>query len=103
MFRGSCLKIILLPFAGGNKYCFGKLSMRLSNWHAVEYPGRGSRGNEPLLLDANLIANDVMMQLKDVVRGDDYIIYGHSMGALIGFLLCRKIERGNFKKPMKLI
>ncbi|WGH77078.1 hypothetical protein P8625_08675 [Tenacibaculum tangerinum] len=30
-------------------------------------------------------------------------MYGHSMGAIVGYLICKKIETLNIKKPLQLI
>ena len=97
------MKVILLPFAGANKYSFTNF-FKDENTVTLEYPGRGSRINEELLTDINDLVNDVFLQFqKEMTTSEDYIIYGHSLGALVGYLICQRIEVLNLKKPLKLV
>ena len=99
------MKIIVLPFAGGNKYSFNFLKDPNLSFKVIEYPGRGKRFKEKLLGNIYDILDDAFDKflINEIKSKDDYVIYGHSMGALIGYLACQKIERENYKKPIKLI
>lgn len=98
------IKIIVLTFAGGNKYSFSKLHKNISNFSVLEYPGRGQRVNEDLILDLDNLMEDVFLQITNKINYcNDYIIYGHSMGSLIGYLICQKIEELGLPKPIKLV
>ncbi|WP_459210869.1 thioesterase II family protein [Aquimarina rhabdastrellae] len=100
-------KIIAFPFAGGNKYSFPYLKEKFLNekisFSVLEYPGRGRRIRESLLKDIIDVANDAYEQLIKEIPDRDYIIYGHSMGAIIGYLVCIKLQESNQKMPIKLI
>ena len=39
----------------------------------------------------------------EVSSGEDYILYGHSMGALVGFLVSRRLSKMPLKQPLKLV
>ncbi|WP_428229097.1 thioesterase II family protein [Flavobacterium sp.] len=98
------MKVIAFPFAGGNKYSYQKFSQNNSNFVVIEYPGRGKRIKEELIIDINSLIEDLLPQIKNEINScDDYIIYGHSMGGLIGYLICHKIEQLGIKKPLKFV
>ncbi len=97
------MKIISFPFAGGNKYSFSNF-FNVPDVTTLEYPGRGLRINDGLIYDINKLVNDMISMVKEEISScDEYIIYGHSMGALVGYLICKKIDELNLKKPVKLI
>jgi surfactin synthase thioesterase subunit len=96
--------IITIPFAGGNKYSFQKFTQNLTQCNVIEYSGRGLRIQENLIIDIGLLIEDLLQKVKNEISAtEDYIIYGHSMGALIGYLICQKIEELGLKKPQKLV
>lgn len=98
------MKIISFPFAGGNKYSFREIAQNISEFTIIEYAGRGFRINENLIIDIELLIEDLFLKVKnEITATDDYIIYGHSMGALVGYLICQKIEDLGLKKPQKLV
>jgi len=80
------MKIICLPFAGGNKYSYTKLKPFLNkeiDFVTLELPGRGARSLEPLESNMDLLVQDLYRQIQPYLSSD-YMIYGHSMGGLIG-------------------
>lgn len=98
------IDLVCLPFAGGNKYSymsFKKYTNSTLNIITLELPGRGKRFDEPLQTDVNLLVEDLYMQIeKKVTR--PYAIFGHSMGAILTFLLAHKITTVNFSNPLHL-
>ncbi|MEV7857008.1 alpha/beta fold hydrolase [Streptomyces sp. NPDC088183] len=100
--RGTCLwemrssaagtggdTLLLLPHAGGSAQSYGAWA----GWFpdglrvlAAKYPGRGSRGREPAVTDLHRIVGELSRALADF-EGQLYV-FGHSMGAYIGFELC---------------
>jgi surfactin synthase thioesterase subunit len=86
-------KMICLPFAGGSSYSYYPFrkyvpdNLELVN---VELPGRATRVREGLLDDIQRMVDDIFNQVRTHIRSP-YIIYGHSMGTLLGFLLAHRI------------
>jgi len=101
------LKIIAFPFAGGNQYSFNFLKEELSttkiNLVVLEYPGRGRRVKEPFMNTIEEIVDDLFVQVKREIQFGEYVLYGHSMGALVAYLIGQKIMKESLKKPLKLI
>ncbi|MBW8683028.1 thioesterase II family protein [Chitinophaga rhizophila] len=98
------MHIIMLPFAGGNKHSYQAITGNVPNIHTLEYPGRGTRIREPLPVTLDLLVEDVLQQLKKTIDiHSKYMLYGHSMGALIAYLLCRKIKTLGLPMPQKLV
>ena len=100
------LRLICLPYAGGAASAFASWA-RLLPEHvemcAVQLPGRENRLSETPRTDlAGLVAD-----LRQVVVGQlsdlPFVIFGHSMGTLIGFELARDLRRHNQPAPMRLI
>jgi surfactin synthase thioesterase subunit len=92
--RGYVLpRLICLPWAGGSASAFrpwmgvlGKLAQVL----AVELPGHGARYGELCLDDAYELAVRIADAVLALPRADTpLVIYGHSMGALLGFEAAR--------------
>jgi external thioesterase TEII len=98
------VKVIAFPFAGGSKYSFHNIFKDLPQVNVIEYPGRGRRMNEKLMDNIDLLIEDLLLAVKDQINNcEEYIIYGHSMGALIGYLICHKIRDLGMTPPVKLV
>lgn len=87
--------IVLLHFAGGNCYSLQFLKRYMPHHELVmlELPGRGKRTAEDLLHDKSKAVADLFDQLMKLKLEGDFIIYGHSMGATLGLLLCEQLEQ----------
>ncbi len=99
------IKIIALPYAGANGYCYREFENLLSNnfeWITYELPGRGNRIDECLLLNIKDIVYDLYNKMISEIEYSNYIIYGHSMGTILGFELMKKIISSESKEPMFL-
>jgi external thioesterase TEII len=98
------MKIIAFTFAGGSRYSFQMFSKKISHFIVEEYPGRGLRVKEKLLTEIDMIIEDLLPKvIKEIETTKEYIIYGHSMGALIGFLICHRLQELEIKSPLKLV
>jgi surfactin synthase thioesterase subunit len=89
-------QLFIFHFAGGNVYSFNFLKKYLDPYFEViclELPGRGKRMNEDLIYDTE---GAVLDQLAEFNKFRDkyrpYILYGHSMGAVIGFEMIKVLE-----------
>jgi len=98
------MQLFCFPFAGGSYYSYYPLKRFLNpriNLIPLDLPGHGRRMQEPLLSDLNDMCNDVYKQI-DGELDNPYAFLGHSMGALIGYLLTQKITRMGFPGPSHL-
>ncbi|MFY7844209.1 thioesterase II family protein [Chryseobacterium gambrini] len=97
-------KIIALPFAGGGKHSFYRFSEKVPQFYTIEYPGRGSRFNDPSINDIELLLEDLLkIIIPHISNAHKYFLYGHSMGGLLAYLLSHKIEEMGLKLPCKLV
>jgi len=102
------MKIIAFPFAGGNKYSYDFLKPFLKKYNVdlkvFEYAGRGSRYREKLITSVDEIAKDLFTKTVSYIKkNEQYVIYGHSMGALIAYMVCHKLEEFDLHNPLRLI
>jgi surfactin synthase thioesterase subunit len=98
------VNIFCFPFAGGSKYSYSSFQSYLPstiNLIPVDLPGRGTRMDEPLLNDVNLLCDDVYKQIKPRL-GHPYAFYGHSMGSLMAYLITRRVIRDGLNPPVHL-
>jgi pyochelin biosynthetic protein PchC len=97
--------LICLPHAGGSASGYFRLSAALAPsvelW-SVQYPGRQERRRETPFDDIRALAGG----LADVLDGRldrPYVLFGHSMGALVAFELARLLEGGSGAGPAALV
>jgi surfactin synthase thioesterase subunit len=99
------LRVFCFPYAGGNAQVFRKWQRYFPSdidVCLVHLPGRGNRiGETPftrllLLVDAlaNLFAREAQQP---------FVLFGHSLGALISFELTRELRRRRLALPLGLI
>jgi surfactin synthase thioesterase subunit len=91
-------QIFGLHFSGGNGYSLQGLFAKLKNnfeVHLTELPGRGKRLDEPLLCKRDEAVADLLQQIQQKRKDVPYIIYGHSMGAELGFIVVKEMELAN--------
>ena len=97
--------VYCLPFAGGNTLSYRSFQNYLSEplrLCPIELPGRGRRITEPLLTDLEAMAQDILQQIADELPGKKYALYGHSMGALLAYLLTKHILFAGLPAPAHL-
>lgn len=97
-------RLFCLPFGGGGAAIFREwprdLWPEIEVWH-VQLPGREARHREPPLTRMDALVDplaDAMLPHLD----RPYAIFGHSMGALIGFELARLLRRRGAPDPLHL-
>ena len=69
----------------------------------IEYSGHGFRFKEPLADTMDELVCDIISQLKIDDADSDYLIFGHSMGGLLTWLVTNRIIRDAKKRPQKII
>ncbi|MEM9548224.1 MAG: thioesterase domain-containing protein [Bacteroidota bacterium] len=90
------MQLFMLPYAGGNRYSYNFIINTIKSHriqpNVLELPGRGRRFNEPVILNIEEAIEDYVRQIKALRNGKEFIIYGHSMGANLGFYVSKKLE-----------
>jgi surfactin synthase thioesterase subunit len=100
------INLFTLPFAGGNFYSYRPFIAYLPKhikMQPLEPPGRGRRIAEPLLTDLEAMADDVLLKLRQFDLSQPYLIYGHSMGGLMGYLLIQRLQLNHIPLPAHFI
>ena len=88
-YNKKIIQLFLLPYAGGSSLSFMKLNRFLSphiEAIAIDYAGRGTRKNEPIIENYSVFCNDVINMIK--TKRDDnlpFAIFGYSLGSVIAF------------------
>jgi external thioesterase TEII len=97
-------KLFFLHFAGGNCYSYQFMLPHLDEFDVIflELPGRGKRMMEDLVKDYSTAVADYYDQIVKRINGVGFVIYGHSMGATLGWGVTKKLEENNIF-PVSLI
>lgn len=97
-------QLFLIPFAGGNCYSYQFLKNYLPDYECItlELPGRGRRMDAPFIKDFDTACADIFSQLKKNISSNRFLIYGHSMGAMITLKVTALLESINIK-PDRII
>lgn len=97
------IRLYCLPHAGAiaNVYMGWKkyIHPSIEIW-PIEMPGRGSRLDVPFYGSIAEAVDDVYNMIEKDIEHVPYAIYGHSMGSIIGFELCHKLEQQNCNPPI---
>lgn len=94
-----------MPYAGGSSAIYNRWKESLSHnieLMPIELAGRGVRINEPLYNRRSDAVNDVFSLVEKHLTRDPYMIFGHSMGALMTFELAHKIKESGLPNPSHL-
>lgn len=98
------INLYSIPYAGGSFYAYRKFESYMADFiHLItlELPGRGKRFQESLLTDVHAMVEDLFHQIQKSLN-EPYAIYGHSLGALLGYLLVKRIVSQGLSKPVHL-
>lgn len=98
------IKLYCIPYSGGNFNSYAEFKKYLPH-HIdlvnLELPGRGKRSSEPLLHTIEEMVLDLFEQIANNPK-IPFAIYGHSLGALLGVMLCRYIFEKGYDPPERL-
>jgi surfactin synthase thioesterase subunit len=98
------ITLFLLPFAGGSSYSYKEFAKYESDnlkLSPLELPGRGKRIRESLKTNVHELVDDIFAQICTKLD-KPYMIYGHSMGTLLTYLLTKKIIHQQLNPPLWL-
>src|SRR5438132_1342440 len=90
--------LLALPYAGGNSYCYNFLAPLLPPnilFETLEYPGRGDKGHLSLINNMQLLVADLIDQycsLLDNLRPGRVVLYGHSIGSVVGLAMLHALN-----------
>jgi pyochelin biosynthetic protein PchC len=97
-------RLFCFPFASGNATFFREWAVRLPadvEVIAVQYPGRLDRIAEPCVLDMDTMVDEIVGALVPVL-GDDFALFGHSMGAAVAYEVTYRLQHGLGLLPRRL-
>jgi surfactin synthase thioesterase subunit len=99
--------IFCIPHAGGSSLSYLKWKLYLNKeikFVPLDYPGHITRSKEALQDDFYLVLDDLYRTLsKEIASGEEYAIFGHSIGAVFAYELYNKIEAAGERLPVGLI
>ncbi|MEV1294076.1 alpha/beta fold hydrolase [Pseudonocardia sp. NPDC049635] len=106
--RAPRARLLCFPHAGGAASYFTGLSARLRpdvDVVAVQYPGRQDRRSEPFATDLATLADRIVEQLdvRTVADGLPLVLFGHSMGATVGYEVARRLEHAHERPVDRLV
>ena len=101
---GARVRLFCFPYAGGGDSIFRSWQKGLPETIEVcpvQLPGRGSRITEPPFTELNPLVRAAAQALAPHLD-KPFAFFGHSMGALVGFELARRLRRDHGPQPVRL-
>lgn len=101
----ATVRLFCFPFAGGNAMSYRTWANFLpKNIEVcpVELPGRGARLREKPYIQLESMIQAIVTDLLPMFKNTPYAIFGHSMGALIGFELIRYLRKMQVQEAIHL-
>ncbi|WP_318211554.1 MULTISPECIES: thioesterase II family protein [unclassified Streptomyces] len=98
-------RLVCLSFAGGGTVGFRPWARQLPvdiELRALCYPGRESRFGDQIVGGWQGLVDDCVTALQDEVRAP-YVLYGHSMGALVAYEAARALQARGASSPESLV
>jgi len=99
------LRLFCIPYAGGTAAVFYKWKTLLDErieLIPIELSGKGSRSHEPLYSTIEEAVDDIYAKIKEQISNGSYVLFGHSLGALLAYALTVKIRDENVNMPEHL-
>lgn len=94
--RNGSHKLVCFPHAGGSALSFGPLAESVGSEFdvvAVQYPGRQDRRHERLVGDISGLVDGLLPEVIEAVGdAENFSVFGHSMGSVVAFEACRRLE-----------
>jgi surfactin synthase thioesterase subunit len=101
---GRAVRLLCLPHAGGSSSFFHAMSAALPpevEMLAAQYPGRQDRHAEPNVGDLAELADHVFTAIRPYA-GEPLAVFGHSMGALLGYEVALRLQDSGLPAPVRL-
>lgn len=98
------VRLLCLPHAGGSSSFFHPMSAALPPAIEVlsaQYPGRQDRRTEPHMDNLADMADQIIAAIRPFT-GDPLAVFGHSMGALLGYEVTLRLQDAALPAPVRL-
>lgn len=69
----------------------------------LQLPGRGSRSRETPFTSMHQLVEAVGLAIRPLSGDPPYVLFGHSMGALLAFEVARWLRRGGLRMPAQIL
>ncbi|GAA2460561.1 alpha/beta fold hydrolase [Streptomyces macrosporus] len=99
------VRLFCLPYAGCSARIYEPWKDKLADSIAVrpvELPGRGARCTEKPVSELPALLDDLTRAIAPET-GSDYVVFGHSFGAVIAYELVKHLEAGSLPGPRALV
>ena len=101
------MKLIVFPHAGGfsGYYNFMKNNKfdSIDEVYIFEYPGRGLKSDMPFVKSIQQVAKLAALEVGNIIGEDNYILFGHSMGAFVMYETMLILQKKLGKKAFCVI
>lgn len=101
----TAVRMYCLPFAGGTANAYWPWLDHLpAGWElvSVQLAGRHDRLAEPVCTDLPALTADLARQIDADRTGDPYVLFGHSMGAMLAYEIARHAQLTGMEAPRVL-
>lgn len=97
--------LFCIPAGGTNPFPAWKKKIGSSvKLHVLDLPGRGSRRREAVEEKFELLVDNMIAEMEKVnVDNEPFILFGYCFGAIIGYEMCKQLQRNGKKLPTYLI
>lgn len=99
------IKVFCIPYAGGSSMVYSKWEKYLSDSIEIipiELAGRGRRFKDEFNTCLDEIVADIYNNIKDDIATTEYALFGHSMGGLLVYEVCRMIISLKQRQPIHI-
>jgi surfactin synthase thioesterase subunit len=99
------VRLFCLPYAGASAVMFYRWREYLSKFVELcplELAGRGARHEEPFYHSIDEAVDDVLNMIQSKINHLPYAIFGHSLGSLLAYESCIKIQQLKLKGPVHI-
>jgi medium-chain acyl-[acyl-carrier-protein] hydrolase len=98
------MRMFGFPYAGGGTHVYQQWWPAVPSdveFCAISLPGRGVRIGETPYSDSAVLVAALVREIGPYLD-KPYVFYGHSMGAMVSFELCRRLRAGDLPLPRHL-
>lgn len=100
------VRLVCLPHAGASPSAFRTWTAHVPKQFelfAVRLAGRGSRIDEPLATSVKDIVEPLARAIEPLLSSGKVVVFGHSLGALLGVELTYELRRRGLRPPTLLV